>query len=108
MLLSKALQAPIDFLVAGGSYGGNRGLRPIPPEKGIFPLDHFHECDSEKKEYIGCLKVSAHKSEQCRHLSKKYLHCRIDHDTYLLCRNLMAKQDMTELGFSQLKELDST
>jgi len=26
----------------------------------------------------------------------------------LLCRNLMAKQDMAELGFSGVKELDST
>ena len=46
MLLSKALQAPINFLVAGEVFGGNRGFRRIPPEKGIFPLDHFHECDS--------------------------------------------------------------
>ncbi|PPR80797.1 hypothetical protein GOBAR_AA39918 [Gossypium barbadense] len=30
---------------AGGAFGGNRGLRPVPPEKGIFPLDHLHECD---------------------------------------------------------------
>ncbi|VYS50202.1 unnamed protein product [Arabidopsis thaliana] len=86
---------------AGGAFGGNRGLRPIPPEKGIFPLDHLHECDAEKKEYLGCLKSSAHKSEQCRHLSKKYLQCR-------MAKNLMAKQDMAELGFSGVKELDST
>ncbi|KAL1187770.1 hypothetical protein V5N11_005643 [Cardamine amara subsp. amara] len=84
----------------GGAFGGNRGLRPIPPEKGIFPLDHLHECDAEKKEYLGCLKSSAHKSEQCRHLSKKYLECR-------MAKNLMAKQDMTELGFSGVNELDS-
>ncbi|XP_018442215.1 uncharacterized protein LOC108814198 [Raphanus sativus] len=85
----------------GGAFGGNRGLRPFPPEKGIFPLDHLHECDTEKKEYLGCLKSSANKSEQCRHLSKKYLQCR-------MAKNLMAKQDMSELGFSAVKELDST
>ncbi|CAN7053158.1 unnamed protein product [Brassica rapa subsp. trilocularis] len=85
----------------GGAFGRNRGLRPIPPEKGIFPLDHLHECDTEKKEYLGCLKSSANKSEQCRHLSKKYLQCR-------MAKNLMAKQDMSELGFSGVKELDST
>nr|VDD63975.1 unnamed protein product [Brassica oleracea] len=86
--------------MAGGAFGGNRGLRPIPPEKGIFPLDHLHECDAEKKEYLGCLKSSSNKSEQCRHLSKKYLQCR-------MAKNLMAKQDMSELGFSGVKELDS-
>ena len=21
------------------------GVRPVPPEKGVFPLDHLHECD---------------------------------------------------------------
>ncbi|XP_024973015.1 cytochrome c oxidase assembly protein COX19-like isoform X1 [Cynara cardunculus var. scolymus] len=62
---------------AGGAFGGNRGARPVPPEKGVFPLDHMHLCDMEKKEYISCLKTSGHKSEICRHLSKKYLECRM-------------------------------
>lgn len=29
----------------GGAFGGNRGARPVPPEKGVFPLDHMHLCD---------------------------------------------------------------
>ena len=29
---------------AGGAFGGSRGLAPRPPEKGVFPLDHFNEC----------------------------------------------------------------
>ncbi|MCD7448154.1 hypothetical protein HAX54_038710 [Datura stramonium] len=77
---------------AGGAFGGNRGLRPVPPEKGVFPLDHMHLCDLEKKEYLNCLKSAGHKSEECRHLSRKYLECRME-------KNLMAKQDMSELGF---------
>ncbi|KAL7617607.1 uncharacterized protein LOC111882174 [Lactuca sativa] len=79
---------------AGGAFGGNRGARPVPPEKGVFPLDHMHLCDLEKKEYISCLKTSGHKSEICRHLSKKYLECRME-------KNLMARQDMSELGFGK-------
>ncbi|KAM0034691.1 hypothetical protein Hdeb2414_s0015g00437831 [Helianthus debilis subsp. tardiflorus] len=79
-------------MIAGGAFGGNRGARPVPPEKGVFPLDHLHLCDLEKKEYIGCLKTSGHKSEICRSFSKKYLECR-------MAKNLMAKQDMQELGF---------
>ncbi|KAH0708824.1 hypothetical protein KY284_010251 [Solanum tuberosum] len=62
----------------GGAFGGNRGLRPVPPEKGVFPLDHMHLCDLEKKEYLNCLKSSGHKSDNCRHLSKKYLVCRME------------------------------
>ncbi|KAI4325308.1 hypothetical protein MLD38_030720 [Melastoma candidum] len=82
---------------AGGAFGGGRGPRPVPPEKGVFPLDHLHECDLEKKDYISCLKSSGHQSEKCRLFSKKYLECRME-------KNLMARQDMSELGFS--KETD--
>ncbi|XP_050382353.1 uncharacterized protein LOC126799235 [Argentina anserina] len=77
---------------AGGAFGGNRGVSPVPPEKGVFPLDHMHLCDQAKKEYLNCLKTSAHQSEKCRHFSKLYLECRME-------KNLMAKQDMSELGF---------
>ncbi|CAN0858696.1 Cytochrome c oxidase assembly protein COX19 [Linum grandiflorum] len=77
----------------GGAFGGNRGVRPVPPEKGIFPLDHLHECDLEKKEYLSCLKSGGHLSEKCREFSRKYLECRME-------KNLMAKQEMSELGFA--------
>ena len=33
------------WVFTGGAFGGNRGVRPVPPEKGVFPLDHLHECD---------------------------------------------------------------
>ncbi|CAJ1951111.1 unnamed protein product [Sphenostylis stenocarpa] len=90
----------------GGAFGGNRGLRPVPPEKGIFPLDHMHLCDlvcmlldfniylNEKVEYLNCLKTARHESEKCRQFSKKYLQCRME-------KNLMAKQDLAELGFKE-------
>uniref|UniRef100_A0A453KIA4 CHCH domain-containing protein n=1 Tax=Aegilops tauschii subsp. strangulata TaxID=200361 RepID=A0A453KIA4_AEGTS len=80
-------------VLTGGAFGGNRGVRPVPPEKGVFPLDHLHECDLEKKDYLACLKSTGAQSEKCRMFSKKYLECRMG-------RNLMAKQDMSELGFS--------
>ncbi|KAG6395788.1 hypothetical protein SASPL_141916 [Salvia splendens] len=70
-------------------------------KKGVFPLDHMHLCDLEKKEYINCLKFEGHKSEKCRHFSKKYLECRME-------KNLMAKQDMSELGFQKGDELQAT
>ncbi|KAM2016322.1 hypothetical protein ACFX16_046750 [Malus domestica] len=76
----------------GGAFGGNRGLSPVPPEKGVFPLDHMHLCDLEKKKCLSCLKTSGHQSEKCRLFSKMYLECQME-------KNLMAKQDMSELGF---------
>ncbi|CAJ2663854.1 cytochrome c oxidase assembly protein COX19-like [Trifolium pratense] len=51
---------------SGGAFGGNRGLRPVPLEKGVFPLDHMHLCDLDKKEYLNCLKTAGNKSEICR------------------------------------------
>ncbi|CAN6296521.1 unnamed protein product [Urochloa humidicola] len=65
---------------AGGAFGGNRGVRPVPPEKGVFPLDHLHECDLEKKDYLACLKSTRFQSEKCRQFSKKYLECRMESD----------------------------
>ncbi|PAN18190.1 hypothetical protein PAHAL_3G184800 [Panicum hallii] len=85
---------------AGGAFGGNRGVRPVPPEKGVFPLDHLNECDLEKKGYLACLKSTGFQSEKCRQFSKRYLECRME-------RNLMAKQDMSELGFRNLDEVDT-
>eukprot|EP00884_Botryococcus_braunii_P005170 jgi/Botrbrau1/14654/Bobra.0108s0015.1 len=79
---------------AGGAFGGARGYQPKPPEKGVFPLDHFGECKAVKQEYLDCLKGAKGRAEACRDLAKKYLECRMD-------RNLMAKQDLAELGFKQ-------
>ncbi|KAI4966728.1 hypothetical protein ZWY2020_037030 [Hordeum vulgare] len=66
---------------AGGAFGGNRGARHVPPEKGVFPLDHLHECDLEKKEYLACLKLTGAQSEKCRMFSKKYLECRMESES---------------------------
>ncbi|KAF8400863.1 hypothetical protein HHK36_014166 [Tetracentron sinense] len=85
-------------ILASDAFGGNRGLRPLPPEKGVFPLDHMHECDSDKKKYITCLKSSGYQSERCRRFSKKYCECRMER---LVSWNLMAKRDMSELGFEK-------
>lgn len=79
---------------AGGSFGGARGFQPRPPEKGVFPLDHFGECKSIKEQYLECLKANGSDSEACRELAKAYLKCRMD-------RNLMAKQDLRDLGFAE-------
>ncbi|KAL2643899.1 hypothetical protein R1flu_011486 [Riccia fluitans] len=71
-------------------------MTPIPPEKGVFPLDHLHECDEEMKGYMKCLKENKFDSDRCRQLSKIYLVCRME-------RGLMAKQDLKELGFKETK-----
>ena len=69
-------------------------MQPVPPEKGVFPLDHFGECKQEMKAYMDCLRSHGSESGRCRELAKAYLVCRME-------RGLMAKQDLSELGFKQ-------
>ena len=63
--------------VAGGAFGGARGLAAKPPERGVFPLDHGHECQREAGEYLACLRRHARQAHPCRGLSKAYLKCRM-------------------------------
>lgn len=50
----------------------------LPPERGSFPLDHYGDCKAAMKEYLQCLKANKNNNGACRHLSKKYLECRMD------------------------------
>lgn len=63
-----------------GSPGGSTKFsKPIPPERGSFPLDHEAECQPIMKQYLKCLK--SHRGvndEECRALSKSYLTCRME------------------------------
>ena len=81
-------------MASGGSFGGARGYQPKPPEKGVFPLDHFGECKDVKEKYMACLKDHGGQAEDCRHLAKLYLECRMN-------KNLMAEQDLKDLGFGE-------
>ena len=77
--------------------------RPLParspPEKGSFPLDHFHECKTIHSKYLRCLKENKNDSLACRPVSQEYLQCRMD-------KNLMTKEDMKTLGFRDVDPED--
>ncbi|KAI1824221.1 hypothetical protein F4861DRAFT_539244 [Xylaria intraflava] len=74
-----------------GPYAG----KPVPPERGSFPLDHDGECKHVMTRYLSCIKkVKGINDEECRSLAKSYLACRMD-------RNLMAKDDFKNLGFTE-------
>ena len=55
-----------------------RGLSPVPPDYGSFPLDHFSECQSKMTEYLKCLTNEKGKSSKCQKQQEEYLQCRID------------------------------
>ena len=85
---------------SGGAFGGARGYQPKPPEKGVFPLDHFGECQTVKEQYMACLKEHSGQTEACREVAKLYLECRMD-------KNLMAQQSLRDLGFAESKKASS-
>mmetsp|Transcript_29709 Transcript_29709/g.44059 ORF Transcript_29709/g.44059 Transcript_29709/m.44059 type:complete len:113 (+) Transcript_29709:232-570(+) len=69
-----------------------------PPQRGIFPLDHDAECRPVMETYLECLRDSDSNHHNCRDLSRSYLECRMD-------RQLMAKENLDKLGFSEDKKV---
>mmetsp|Transcript_30896 Transcript_30896/g.52268 ORF Transcript_30896/g.52268 Transcript_30896/m.52268 type:complete len:114 (-) Transcript_30896:189-530(-) len=78
------------------AFGGSR-VKVKPPERGVFPLDHDGECRPYMVKFLDCLKQNQQDQFPCQELSKAYLQCRMD-------RELMAKEDMKNLGFNKERE----
>ncbi|WQF78345.1 hypothetical protein CDEST_03359 [Colletotrichum destructivum] len=77
----------------GGPGARQSNAKPIPPQRGSFPLDHEGECKHVIATYLECIKkVRGVNDAECRDLAKSYLACRMD-------RNLMAKDEFRNLGF---------
>ncbi|KAK1724558.1 CHCH domain-containing protein [Colletotrichum acutatum] len=77
----------------GGPGSRQANAKPIPPQRGSFPLDHDGECKHVIATYLECIKkVRGVNDAECRDLAKSYLACRMD-------RNLMAKDEFRNLGF---------
>ena len=47
------------------------------PDKGSFPLDHFHDCTKDAKKYTKCLKRHKLLPKRCRKFQISYLECRM-------------------------------
>ncbi|KAJ1675863.1 Suppressor of Sensor Kinase (SLN1) [Spiromyces aspiralis] len=76
------------------SFGGPTqiSVRPTPPDRGSFSLDHHGECAQYMRQYLQCLKDNNNNNKVCRPLAKEYLQCRMD-------RNLMDREEWGKLGF---------
>jgi cytochrome c oxidase assembly protein subunit 19 len=61
------------------AFGGARGVGAKPPEKGIFPLDHFGECKQVKQ----------FRSVWCQHLLAVLSGLKFLAAVLILCRLLM-------------------
>ncbi|KLJ10210.1 cytochrome c oxidase assembly protein COX19 [Blastomyces silverae] len=76
----------------GGPGGRAPNIKPTPPERGSFPLDHDGECKYIISSYLKCLRKEAGvNDEHCRKLAKSYLTCRMEN-------NLMAPDNFENLG----------
>ncbi|RKF59372.1 Cytochrome c oxidase assembly protein COX19 [Golovinomyces cichoracearum] len=81
----------------GGPGGRQLNTKPIPPERGSFPLDHYGECTESMMQYLSCVKKSkGNNNSECREIAKSYLACRME-------KNLMAKDEFKNLGFDNDK-----
>ncbi|KKZ68480.1 cytochrome c oxidase assembly protein COX19 [[Emmonsia] crescens] len=82
----------------GGPGGRSVNIKPTPPERGSFPLDHDGECKFIISSYLQCLKKGGGlNDETCRKLAKSYLSCRMDNLTHYFS-NLMAPDNFENLG----------
>lgn len=79
------------------SFGGppKINIKPTPPDRGSFPLDHEGECKDVMIRYLDCLQKQKGDNQVCKPISKEYLQCRME-------RQLMDREeDWTNLGFER-------
>ncbi|CAI4045662.1 hypothetical protein SKDZ_12G0390 [Saccharomyces kudriavzevii ZP591] len=81
--------------MSGNPGSSMSALRPTPPERGSFPLDHDGECTKFMQEYLKCMQLVRNENAMnCRLLAKDYLRCRMDHQ-------LMDYDEWTHLGLPE-------
>ena len=75
----------------------SRKSRPVitAPDKGSFPLDHFHECEEFAVLYHSCLEKHQLMPKRCQKFQVNYIECRMKH-------GLMGKEKIENLGYTQL------
>ena len=84
----------------GGPGGGLKTAKPIPPQRGSFPLDHDGECKPIIADYLRCLRrLKGTNDQECRMMAKEYLKCRMEN-------NLMAPDEMKNLGFAEDEKIE--
>ncbi|XP_070579346.1 cytochrome c oxidase assembly protein COX19-like [Ptychodera flava] len=80
---------------------GQKSFTPRAPAKGSFPIDHEGECKDFMKVYMSCLQQNRFDNGKCREEAKSYLQCRMD-------KELMAKEPLSKLGYSDLEDKSTT
>lgn len=91
-ILSNLTEKIFIFKVMSSTTFGQKRFKPIPPDKGSFPLDHENLCKTQMIAYMKCLQQKSDNNSECRIEAKDYLQCRMEN-------NLMAKEEWKSLGY---------
>merc|ERR1712228_996120 len=91
----------INLIEMSRTHGGGRSRAPaVAPDKGSFPLDHFHECEEHAVRYNACLDKHQLMPKRCQKFQINYLECRMKY-------NLMGKESIENLGFDRNNSWDT-
>ena len=85
--------------MAQNTHGRHRSATSAP-DKGAFPLDHFHECEEHAVRYNACLDKHQLMPKRCQKFQISYLECRMKH-------NLMGQESIENLGFDKVNSWDN-
>jgi cytochrome c oxidase assembly protein subunit 19 len=86
--------------MASTSVHGRSRVSQTAPDKGSFPLDHFHECEEHAVRYNACLDKHQLMPKRCQKFQIQYLECRMKH-------NLMGKEKIENLGYTEVNTYEN-
>ena len=79
---------------------GRNRQRADAPDRGSFPLDHFHECEEHAVRYNSCLDKHQLMPKRCQKFQINYIECRMKN-------GLMVKDKVENLGFTEVNTFDN-
>ena len=81
--------------------GAGRDRMPaVAPDKGSFPLDHFHECEEHAVRYNACLDKHQLMPKRCQKFQINYIECRMKN-------GLMKQEKVENLGFNEVNSFEN-
>ena len=72
----------------------------VAPDRGSFPLDHFHECEEQAHLYHECLEKHQMVPKRCQKYQVNYIECRMKYG--LMGAKLKGEKPMENFGFTEV------
>ena len=77
----------------------------VAPERGSFPLDHFHECEEQAYLYHECLDKHQMMPKRCQKFQINYIECRMKHG--LMGAKMKGDKPFENFGFTEANTYES-